>query len=215
LFFRQWAFLFFPVNWTVPPEWWLRAAAIAFIALLVAYAVRQGAGRGSSAALFAGLAFSLAAALPVQHLLMFQPDFAGARVLYLPLAGLAIFWAAFIERSTPGKFAWAMTASLVVFNVAALEHNLVPWRATPAAAAAVCSALGDELAKDPRPAFVRGLPDRLQGVYFLSNGFPECVEMNSGQPAARVHVAGESETVPPGARVFRWNREQSRLDEVR
>jgi hypothetical protein len=111
---------------------------------------------------------------------MFQPDFAGARVYTCPLPGLAIFWAALLDCSAQSKLTWAMAAALMVFNVAALEHNLRPWRTTPAAAAAVCRALGRDLANDPRPAFVSGLPDRLDGVYFLANGFPECVEMNSG-----------------------------------
>jgi hypothetical protein len=43
LLFRQWAFLFFPVNWSVPLEWWLRAAASGFLAMLVVYAARAGA----------------------------------------------------------------------------------------------------------------------------------------------------------------------------
>jgi hypothetical protein len=164
--------------------------------------------------LLAGLAFLLAADIPVQHLLMFQPDFAGARVLYLPLAGLAIFWATLLERSAQSKLTWAMAAVLIAFNVAALAHNLSPWRTTPAAAAAVCRALGRDLAKDPRAAFVSGLPDRLQGAYFLSNGFAECVEMNSGQPAARVHlVGGPADAVPPNGRRFVWNQEQGRLEE--
>ena len=213
LFFRQWAFLFFPVNWSIPLEWWLRAAAVGFIAMLVIYAARDG---GSKRRLLAGLAFLLAAVIPVQHLLMFQPDFAGARVLYLPLAGLAIFWAAILDRTARGKLAWAMAAALLAFNVAVLQHNLGPWRTTPAAAAAVCRMLGDELANDPRPVFVSGLPDRLEGVYFLSNGFPECVELNSGQAATRVHlVDGPKETVPTAARHFVWNPTQRRLEEER
>jgi hypothetical protein len=215
LFFRQWAFLFFPVNWSAPLQWWLRAAAAGFLAVLVVCAARGG-GRVlvKRARLLAGLTFLLAADIPVQHLLMFQPDFAGARVLYLPLAGLAIFWAAMLERSAPGKLTWAMAAVLIAFNVAALEHNLGPWRTAPAAAAAVCRALGRELAEDPRPAFVSGLPDRLQGAYFLSNGFAECVEMNSGQPAARVHfVSGSLDAAPRNARRFVWNPEQGRLEE--
>lgn len=213
LFFRQWAFVFFPVNWSVPLEWWLRAATAGFLALLVLCAVRGGAERASSRArLAAGLAFLLAADLPVHHLLGFDPDFAGGRVLYLPLAGLAIFWAVILERATPGKLTWAMAAALIAFNVAALEHNLGPWRTTPAAAATVCRALGQELAQDPRPVFVSGLPDRLDGVYFLTNGFPECVEMNSGQSAARVHVVGGSaEAVPHDGRGFVWDPEQGRL----
>jgi hypothetical protein len=215
LLFRQWAFLFFPVNWAAPLEWWLRAAAAVFLTMLVVCAGRRavwgGAGR---ARLVAGLAFLLAADIPVQHILMFQPDFAGARVLYLPLAGLAIFWGVWMERFAGIKLARAMAAVLIAFNVAALEHNLRPWRTTPAAAAAVCGALGRELANDPRPAFVSGLPERLQGVYFLSNGFPECVEMNSGQPAASVHlVGGTAEAVPPVGRRFVWNQGQGRLEE--
>ena len=213
LFFRQWAVLFFPVNWSVPLEWWLRAAAAAFLAMLVAFLAR---GAGSRSRLLAGLAFLLAADIPVQHLLMFQPDFAGARVLYLPLAGLAIFWAAMLERSARSKLAWAMAGVLIAFNVAALQHNLRPWRTTPAAAAAVCRAMGHELANDPRPAFVSGVPERLDGVYYLSNGFPECVEMNSGQSAARVHLArGSSDAVPLDARRFVWNHGQGRLEERR
>ena len=218
LLFRQWAFLFFPVNWSTPLEWWLRAAAAGLLAVLAvcaarSFGLRSGASRPR---LLAGLAFLLAAAIPVQHLLMFQPDFAGARVLYLPLTGLAIFWAALLDGAAPGKLTWAMAAALIAFNMAALEHNLVPWRTTPVAAAAVCRELGRELAQDPRPVFVSGLPERLQGVYFLSNGFPECVETNSGEPAARVHVvAGSAESVPPTARRFVWNQEQRRLEERR
>jgi hypothetical protein len=211
LFYRQWAFLFFPVNWSIPPEWWLSIAAIAFLTILAVCAVR---GAGCRTHLLAGLAFLLAADIPVQHLLMFQPDSAGARVLYLPLAGLAIFWAAWMERSGAGKLTWAMAAALIAFNVAALEHNLRPWRTTPAAAATACNALGREMAKDPRPVLVTGLPERLDGVYFLSNGFPGCVEMNSGQPAARVHVVGGTEeAVPSNGRHFVWNQQRGRLEE--
>ncbi|HUE22500.1 MAG TPA: glycosyltransferase family 39 protein [Bryobacteraceae bacterium] len=221
LLFRQWAFLFFPVNWSVPLEWWLRAAASGFLAILVVFAARAGARREprymeGRPRLLAGLALVLAADIPVQHLLMFQPDFAGARVLYLPLVGFAIFWAALLDCSAQSKVTWAMAAALMVFNVAALEHNLGPWRTTPATAAAVCRGLGGDLANDPRPAFVSGLPNRLHGAYFLSNGFPECVEMNSGQPAARVHVlGGPSEGVPLNGRRFVWNSERVHLEERR
>ena len=202
--FRHWAFLLFPVNWSTPVEWWLRAAGVAFIAMLTIYATRS---RASRAGLWAGLAFIFAAVIPVQQLLMFQPDFAGARVLYLPVAGLAILWAAVLQRAARSKLAPAMAPVLIAFNLAALEHNLRPWRTTPETAAAVCRVLGQELAKDARPVFVSGLPNRLDGAYFLSNGFPECVQMNSGQPAARVHLA------PVAGRRFIWNHEQVRLEE--
>jgi len=215
LFFRQWAFLFFPVNWSVPVEWWLRAAGAALLALLIVY-VARASWRGAANAPLAGLAFLLAADIPVQHILLFEPDFAGARVLYLPLAGFAIFWAATLERSGWSRLTWVTALALIGFNAAALEHNLVPWRTTPAAGAAVCRALGSELAKDPRPVFVSGLPSRLDGVYFLSNGFPECVQMNSGEAAARVHAVGEStDSWPQSARRFVWNPARGRLEEKR
>ena len=211
LFYRQWGFLFFPVNWSVPVEWWLRAAALLFIAMLAACAGRCASSR---AHLLAGLAFVLAAALPVQHLLLLPPDFAGARILYLPVAGLAIFWGAMLERAAHSKLRWAMAAVLIAFNVAALQHNLGPWRTTPAAAAAICRALGRELAADPRPISVSGLPYKEQGAYFLSNGFPECVAMNSGQPAGRVHVLPQTPvSPPPGERLFVWKPERGGLEE--
>jgi len=208
LFFRQWAFLFFPVNWSVPLEWWLRIAAAAFIAVLLFCA---GRGAASRPHLLAGIAFLLAASLPVQHLLLFQPDFAGARVLYLPLAGLAIFWGAWLGGLSR-RAQWAGGAALLAFNLAALEHNLRPWRTTPQAAVAACRAVGHALAQDPRPVILSGLPDRLDGVYFLGNGFPECVEMNSGQPMRRVYVTGRSPGVPPAnARWFVWNAQTGTL----
>lgn len=203
LFFRQWVFLFFPVNWAVPLEWWLRAAAGLFIGAL---AVCAGRWSGSRARLLAAVALLLAADLPVQHLLMFQPDFAGARVLYLPVAGLALFWGVLMESAGHRKLPWAGAVALIVFNVAALEHNLSPWRSTPEAAVAVCRALGQKMDQDPRPVVVRGLPDRRDGVYFLGNGFPECVEMNSSQSMSRVYVEGRSPGERPAqARLFVWD----------
>lgn len=127
------------MNGSVPLEWWLCARPRPLV----------------------GLAFLLAAVIAVQHLLMFQADLAGAPVLHLPPAGLAIFWSLLMERSAHTKLTWAMAAVPIAFNVPALEHSLLPWRTTPSAAA-VCRALGRELAKDPLPAFVSGLPDRLQ-----------------------------------------------------
>jgi hypothetical protein len=109
-----------------------------------------------------------------------------------------------------------MAAILIAFNVAALQHNLRPWRMAPVAAAAACRTLGREMAGDPRPVFVSGLPERLDGAYFLANGFPECVEMNSDQSAASVHVMGSSsDAPPPNSRRFVWNMERVRLEEVR
>ncbi len=42
--------------------------------------------------LLAAIVLEIIAALPVEHLLLMGADLAGARVLYLPVLGLALFW---------------------------------------------------------------------------------------------------------------------------
>ena len=59
---------------------------------------------------------------------------------------------------------------------------------------------------------VRNLPASLHGVYFLANGFPECVLFNSGQDPRRVHVEGTSPD--PSARLFTWNPRDLRFEEA-
>jgi hypothetical protein len=72
------------------------------------------------------------------------------------------------------------------------------------------------MAHDPRPVVVSDLPDRRDGVYFLGNGFPECVEMNSGQPMGKVYVVGRNPDSPPGnSRWFVWRAGVGGLEERR
>ena len=42
---------------------------------------------------------------------------------------------------------------------------------------------------------MRNLPIKRQGIYFLANGFPQCVAFNSGQDAGRIRV--DREPYPP------------------
>jgi hypothetical protein len=209
LFFRMWAFLFFPLNWSVPLPWILRVSAGAFLGALVVSARRAARSRG----LLAGVAFVFAAALPVQHLLLLSPDLAGARYLYLPVAGLAIFWAALIDGCAYSR-SLGLAALLLTFNTAALRHNLAPWRTVPASAQAVCLQAGRLLRDDPRPIVVSGLPYKKQGVYFLSNGFPQCVAINSGEDMGRIEVVAKRvERGPQAARQLVWDEKQGELVE--
>lgn len=43
----------------------------------------------------------LLAVLPVHHLLLMTADLAGARVLYLPVLGLTLFWACWFRALVP------------------------------------------------------------------------------------------------------------------
>jgi len=95
-----------------------------------------------------------------------------------------------------------------------LQHNLRPWREAPEAARQICARFGEQLGNDPRPALVYGLPIRRDGAYFLANGFPACVEFNSGQSQARVHLAGDWEPASGQAyREFVWNDHSGALEE--
>jgi hypothetical protein len=198
------------VNWSTHLPAALRAATTVFVTVLELCAPRIRRSSGQ----LAGLAFVVAAALPIQHLLLFDPDLAGARHLYLPVAGLAIFWASLLETSPPFR-AWAAGVILLTFNIAALHHNLVPWRTVPATARAVCLEAGRMLKADPEPTLVSGLPQKRQGVYFLSGGFPDCVAINSGERIGQIEVAAQPDQRElPGHRSLAWDDARSELIDV-
>jgi hypothetical protein len=155
---------------------------------------------------FVSLAFTFAACLPVQHLLLLGSDAAGSRLPYLPSVGFSLLWAAVIEANG-GKplIQVSAAAGLMLFNMAALEHNIHAWREAAQAAQQVCRSFGREIANEPGTVIVAGVPSMYRGVYFLSHGFPACVEQNSGVPASRIQVAEGGVKTPPQAPLFHWN----------
>lgn len=100
---------------------------------------------------------------------------------------------------------------LVVFQCAILEHNLRPWREAAAEVRAVCTSFGREIAGASGAAVVHELPATRNGAVFLHNGFPQCVELNSGVPAWRIQVM-DSADPGGGAMEFRWNETAERLE---
>jgi hypothetical protein len=160
LFFREWALLFFPINWSIEPELWLTLAAVLMIATFLFL------GKVSRRGVLASLAFVIIAVLPAQHLLLIGADLSGSRILYLPSIGFALFWGFLIEGSA---LPLAAAAGLLLFQTAALEHNLLVWRDVAFRAREICRSGVD----------LRDRPATLNGVYFLSKGFDECVLVNS------------------------------------
>jgi hypothetical protein len=211
LLFREWALLFFPVNWSVEPEWWLKLASVA---MLIVAALLLRRSRPRTRRFWACLAFTVAAALPVQHLLLIGPDLAGARVLYLPALGVALFWGTLVQDCRSARIALGCAAGLLVFQACALEHNLRIWSEVAQLSRQTCLAAAKELASDPRPIAVSGLPATLNGVFFLANGFPQCVALNGhdSSDAARIEVMNHAGTLGDGsARQFVWDRATLRL----
>jgi hypothetical protein len=204
LLFREWALFFFPVNWSVQPGIWLKLASVAMLAVA---ALLLWFSRLNRPRFWACLALTLAAALPVQHLLLIGPDLAGARVLYLPTLGVALFWGTLLQHGKSAGVALVCASGLLLFQWTALEHNLLIRNDVAQLSRQTCLQAANELANDPRPIAVRGLPATRSGVFFLANGFPQCVAINGHHPqdAARVQVMN------PAARSFVWDDAAQRL----
>jgi hypothetical protein len=204
LLLRQWAVLFFPFNWSTEVSPVLRAALAATPVVLAACAWMARPPRRQ---LIGCVAFIIAAGLPVEHLLLIGPDLGGSRILYLGSVGCALLWALVLD--TMGRTPRIVTACvLLVLQGWTLEHNLRVWRDTAELARSVCVAFGQVVASGPGPVVVRGLPAIRNGAVFLQNGFPQCVEMTAGVPAARI----QSQASEPGVREFVWSEQHGRLE---
>jgi len=204
LLFRMWGLLLFPLNWAVLPGTLL---ILTSLLMLLAAALFLLFSRANRSHLLASLGLILAAALPVQHLLLIGPDFAGARVLYLPTLGLALFFGLVFEGCDKPGFAAILGACVLLFQWGALDHNLRVRTETAELSRRVCMALGEELRRDPRYVLAEELPRTWKGVYFLSTGFIPCVAIQSGDPeiADRLFVAPATTNTPLPWRIFKWS----------
>ncbi|MBV9266411.1 MAG: hypothetical protein JO061_09615, partial [Acidobacteriaceae bacterium] len=123
-----------------------------------------------------------------------------ARVFHLALIGFSLFVGALYDGFRNRKLAALAVCGICFFQACALLHNLLIWRETALLAAGTCSEFGRD-APQMETLTVLDLPSTWNGVYFLKNGFADCVLINSGR---RLTI---SETSQPGgqAPVFRWN----------
>jgi hypothetical protein len=205
LLFRQWAILFFPVNWSTSGLLLKITLPIALIAAAL-LAIYSSANRKLLAA---SLLWVIAAVLPAQHMLLIGQDLSGSRILYLPAIGFALFWALLAERSSP-----LLPIGLLLFQLAALEHNLKIWRDVALLSNRTCIAVGAGLRSDSRDIVVSELPNSLRGVYFLRNGFPQCVAITTGQSIDRIMVAEDNPQHAPDARFYKWNGQREAFEPV-
>jgi len=200
LLLRLWATLFFPINWTEVPQWWLWGALVLGLAGYAAIGIRGGRDRRT----IAFFLFALVAALPVQQLLLIGPDLEKSRVLYLPSVGFALFLGAALE-SLP-RPAWRVPAAIaiMIFQAACLEHNLITWRGVAWVARQACDSVAASLDGNRKTVTVLDLPNVLRGVYFFHKGMPDCLEVGHGIDIRRVredhadlvfHWDPQSETV--------------------
>jgi hypothetical protein len=166
---RLWAVLFFPINWSQQPGVLLGSFTVFYIVGLFWLLRYQNTWRD----LFAPVGFLLVLALPPLTQLLIGPDLQKARYLYLPSVGFCLLLAAMVQHLNM-KSQWVVSMAIVVFNVAALLHNMTAWEYASQKARAACRVAAP---CDLGRSEIRGMPRSLNGVYFFANGFSECVEM--------------------------------------
>jgi len=207
LCWRAWAILFFPVNWDVRPALWLGLTLVLAAAGLVALS----RARAERRTLISLLAFVVVALLPVLPLALVGTDLAGARLYYLPSVGVALLLGAALDGVRSRTLRVGVAAALLLFHFAALRHELGVWESVATLARRTCV--------DAAPAIVRsagsqvviqGLPDSIDGVFFLGNGFSECVQLAAGRRLPDPIMGGAGMANPP-ARVFRWDPQRRLL----
>jgi hypothetical protein len=182
LLLRLWAVLYFPVNWSAEPGWWLGALTAVYAAALVWLATH----RGSRLALLFPAGFVILAALPAVEQMLIGPDLQKSRALYLPLVGFCLLLGTAVEPL--GTLARRIVpAAILLFHFAALQHNLTIWQRAGAAAQRACLAVSRCSGPAPKVS-VRNLPGSLEGVYFLGVGFPECIGMDTHAPPPEVEM---------------------------
>jgi hypothetical protein len=174
LVLRLWAILFFPIDWSVAPGMVLGAISIIYlIALAVLFSARAEFRR-----LIFAAAFTVLAALPAVPQLLIGADLQKSRVVYLPSIGFCLLLAILLTRF-PTKLRWALASAVILFQGAALGHNLATWRKASDAVQSACAAVAACPVKPDQKILVTGLPHSINGVYAFANGFPECVAMQS------------------------------------
>jgi len=162
---RLWTSLYFPLNWSRDPSLPLGLLAMAYMAALIYLGMRSRPARP----LWPAAAAILVCVIPVLSLIAGSPTLAGSRVLYLPSVWFAILIALAVDGLSP-RARYAMAGIVLVFQFAALQHNLGFWEAASARVRAECA------------TGVPHLPDSIDGVPAFANGKRECVEITRAQP---------------------------------
>ena len=157
---RLWTSLYFPLNWSNDPSLPLALLAVVYMAAIVWLAVQSRPTRTS----WLAAAAILISVMPVLSLLAGSPTLAGSRVLYLASVWFAILLALAVD-GVPGRVRYAVAAIVLLFQFAALQHNLGFWEAASARVKAECAT--------GAPA----LPDWMDGVPVYANGKQECIEI--------------------------------------
>jgi hypothetical protein len=215
---RLWSFLYFPINWSVDPSALFSALAILYIVCMLWLAVRSK----PAVSLWPALAAMLVTILPPLPILSGSPTLAGSRVLYLPSVWFCVFLALAIDGlihnglvpdRVKGVSRYIVGASVLIFSMAALQHNLDSWEYASGRAQSACD-MAAAASKDGRKVVVIGkLPGEIRGVQALKNGFQDCMEFNVGHPV-NLEFAADWPTVKGDAAYLGWDDVTDQLQSI-
>lgn len=168
---RLWTSLYFPLNWSGDPSLPLALLAVAYLGALLWLGISTRWQLRHT--LWPAAGAILISVLPVLSLLAGSPTLAGSRVLYLPSVWFSILLALALDGEpgrTGNRSRYAAAAIVLVFQFAALHHNLRFWEQASARVKAACA------------TGVTAVPDWIDGVPALANGKQECIEIGRMAP---------------------------------
>jgi hypothetical protein len=207
LFLRLWTALYFPINWSVQPG----VLLVLLLALYIGAMLWLMLGRPLRRDIWLGIGLVLATTLVPLHLLILDKDLQGSRMIYLASAAFSILLGVALNglraRARP-----VCALLIILFNWAALNHNLDIWQMVSHTAQLACNDASPCAGGSVTRMLVWQLPESIDGVYFFQNGFPQCLEAASGR---KIEVELNRGSVPPSSNDqlgLRWNQQQKRLE---
>ena len=94
---------------------------------------------------------------------------------------------AFACIALPRHLGIAALTLLVVFHIAALEHNLRIWHSVSTARYELCRSIAERARNASEPISIHDVPLVVDGVYWR-NGIEDCLWLDFGIPMGRVRV---------------------------
>lgn len=181
---RLWAALCFPLNWSVEPGWVLAV----LLMLNVAGLILASTTSVRHSRVLPALGFVILSALPALSQLSIGADLQKSRLLYLPSVGFALLLAVSLRDLHPPRIRWLAAAVVLLFQLAALNHNLNIWKEVSFLSQHTCATAASALSPGTQRVVVAGLPGTVRGVYFFANGFDECLQMKLGRSLESVET---------------------------
>lgn len=207
LFLRLWTALYFPINWSIQPG----VLLVLLLAVYIGAMLWLMLGRPSRRDIWLGIGLVLATTLVPLHLLILDKDLQGGRMIYLASAAFSILLAVALD-GLKTRAALSCAVVIILFNWAALNHNLGIWEMVSHSAQQACNDASGCAGGSATRMLVWQLPGSMDGVYFFANGFPQCVEATSGR---KIEVELDRGSVPPLSNnqvVLRWNQQRKQLE---